>query len=45
MFLTDPEDFELWLNLDAAATLGITIPADLEASAAVLIKDGKKIVK
>lgn len=45
VFLTDPEDFELWLNLDAAATLGITIPADLEASAAVLIKDGKKIVK
>lgn len=45
VFLTDPEDFELWLNLDVAATLGIAIPADVEASAAVLIKDGQKIVK
>lgn len=45
VFLTDPEDFELWFNLDAAKKLGITIPADLQSSAAVLIKDGQKIVQ
>ena len=45
VFLTDPADFELWVNLDAAKKLGITIPADIESSAAVLVKDGRKIVK
>jgi putative ABC transport system substrate-binding protein len=44
VFLTDPEDFELWFNLDVAAKLGITIPEDLKNSAAVLIQDGQKIV-
>lgn len=45
VFLTDPSDFELWFNLDVAKKLGITIPADLQATAAVVIKDGKKIVQ
>jgi putative ABC transport system substrate-binding protein len=45
VFLTDPKDFELWFNLDVAKKLGITIPADLLATAAVTIEGGKKIVK
>lgn len=45
VFLTDPADFELWFNLDAAAKLGITIPEDLLESAAVVFQDGKKIDK
>jgi putative ABC transport system substrate-binding protein len=45
VFLTDPADFELWFNLDAAENLGITIPEDLMESAAVVIQDGQKIVK
>jgi putative ABC transport system substrate-binding protein len=42
-YLTDPSDFELWFNLDTAKKLGYTIPQSLQDSAAVLIKDGKKI--
>lgn len=45
VFLTDPKDFELWFNLDSAKKLGVTIPADLLATAAVTIEGGKKIVK
>ncbi len=45
VFLTDPSDFEMWFNLDAAKKLGITIPADLLETAAVVFDGGKKIVK
>ena len=45
VFLTDPDDLELWLSLDSAKKLGITIPADLLETAAVTIEGGKKIVK
>jgi putative tryptophan/tyrosine transport system substrate-binding protein len=45
MFLTDPSDFEMWFNLDAAKKLGITVPADLLETAAVVFDGGKKIVK
>jgi len=45
MFLTDPADFEMWFNLDVAKKLGITIPADLLDTAAVVFEGGKKIVK
>ncbi len=45
IFFDDPAQFELWFNLDVAAKLGITIDQKLLDSAAVLIKDGQKIVK
>ncbi len=45
IYLTDPADFELWFNLDTAKKLGITIDQSYQDMAAVLIKDGQKIVK
>ncbi|MDD2296611.1 MAG: ABC transporter substrate-binding protein [Sphaerochaetaceae bacterium] len=45
VFLTDPEDFELWFNLDMAKKLGITISEELLASAAVLYENDKKIIQ
>lgn len=45
VFLSDPADFELWFNLDTAEALGITIPQDLQDSAAVIIQDGVKTEK
>ena len=45
VFLTDPADFEMWFNLDTAKKLGITIPADLLNTAAVVFEGGKKITK
>ncbi|MFA5569970.1 MAG: ABC transporter substrate-binding protein [Sphaerochaetaceae bacterium] len=39
-FLTDASDFELWVNLDTAKTLGITITSDVLASAAVIVENG-----
>ncbi len=42
-FMTDVEDIDLLINLDRAAELGITIPEDLMASAATLIKDGEVV--
>ncbi|WP_320127940.1 ABC transporter substrate-binding protein [uncultured Sphaerochaeta sp.] len=45
VYLTDPADFELWFNLDTAKKLGYTIPQSLQDTAAVLIKDGKKIIQ
>lgn len=43
VFMTSVEDIDLLVNMDLAAKLGITIPADLEAKAATLIKDGNII--
>jgi putative ABC transport system substrate-binding protein len=45
IFLTDPTDFELWVNLDQAKKLNINISNDLLDSASVLIENGKKVVK
>ncbi len=45
VFMTDPLDFELWINLDTAAKIGITVPADIIESASVIIKDGEKTVQ
>lgn len=45
VFLSDPADFELWFNLDVAKKLGITIPADLIESAAVVIENDQKIIQ
>ena len=45
IFLEDPADFELWFNLDTAKKLGITIPEENLAAAAVVIENGEKIEK
>jgi putative tryptophan/tyrosine transport system substrate-binding protein len=44
VFMTDPSDFELWINLDTAAKIGITVPADIIDSASVVIVNGEKKV-
>lgn len=38
--LSDPSDFELWINLDTAKTLGISIPQEQIDAAAVIIENG-----
>ena len=45
VYITDPTKFELWFNLDTAKKLGYTIPQSLQDGAAVLIKDGVKIIQ
>ncbi len=45
VFLTDPAEFELWVNLDVAARLGITIPQDILDSAKVLVQNGQKTIR
>lgn len=42
-FMTSVDDIDLLINLDLAEKLGITIPADLEAKAATIIKNGEII--
>lgn len=42
-FMTDPSDISLYINLDVAGTLGISVPEDLQKQAVTLIKDGKNI--
>ena len=42
VFLAEPSDFELWLNLDVANKLGITFPSSLLDEAAVIYENGKK---
>lgn len=39
-FMTSVDDIELVVNLDVAKELGISIPADLIAKAATVVKDG-----
>jgi len=43
--LTDPTQFELWLNEDNAEKLGITFSSELLDSATVVIKDGNRVDK
>ena len=45
VFLEDPNDFELWFNLDVADRLNIKIDEDLVNNAAVIYKNGQKIVQ
>lgn len=45
VYLTEPEEFELWFNLDTAKALGIKIDQKLLDSAAVIIENGVKTVK
>lgn len=42
VFLMEPSDFELWVNLDTAKKLGITIPSSLLDEAAVIYENGMK---
>jgi putative ABC transport system substrate-binding protein len=42
VFLEDPADFELWINLDVAKKLGLTIPQNLLDEAAVIYENGVK---
>ena len=44
IFMTDPSDIDLLLNLDVAKDLGVTFPEEAVKNAATLVKDGK-IVK
>ncbi|MCF7941375.1 MAG: ABC transporter substrate-binding protein [Spirochaetia bacterium] len=42
VFMTKPTDIELWINLDIAKRLGITVPADIIDGATVIIENGVK---
>jgi len=44
IFMTEPSDIDLLLNLDVAKDLGVTFPEEAVKNAATLVKDGK-IVK
>ena len=41
MFMTSVEDIDLLLNLDVAAELGISFPAELIENAATIIENGE----
>ena len=41
VFMTDPGDVDLLVNLDQAKFLGLTIPDDIIAKANTIIKEGK----
>jgi len=43
VFMTDPSDMDLLINLDVAKTLGLTFPDDVIEKANTQIKDGKLI--
>ncbi len=45
IFITDPTEFELWFNLDRARALGISIPQELIAGAAVIHDQGERITR
>ena len=40
LFLTDPSDLDLLINLDVAAELGIAVPDRLLADASIVIENG-----
>ncbi len=42
VFLSEPSDFELWLNQDAAKSLGISIPQSLLDEASVIYENNVK---
>ncbi|HNX22830.1 MAG TPA: ABC transporter substrate-binding protein [Spirochaetota bacterium] len=45
VFMTEPSDVDLLLNLDVAKKLGITIPEKLISQASRIVKDGKMTKK
>lgn len=42
VFMTKPSDISLWINLDVAKALGLSIPADILSGATVIIENGEK---
>jgi putative ABC transport system substrate-binding protein len=40
VFMTDPNDVDLLLNMDVAKKLGLTFPADVVAKANTIIEHG-----
>jgi putative ABC transport system substrate-binding protein len=45
IFMTDASDVDLLLNMDVAAALGLTFPADVVAKANTIVEGGKLIKK
>ena len=45
VFMTDPSDFELWINLDNAKKINITVPSEVIDAASVVIENGVKTEK
>ncbi|MCK5156684.1 MAG: ABC transporter substrate-binding protein [Spirochaetales bacterium] len=45
VYMTDPSDFELWVNLDTAKKINLTVPADVIEAASVVIENGVKTEK
>jgi len=43
LYMTDPSDVDLLINMDVAAKLGLSIPEDIVSSANKVIKNGKLI--
>ena len=43
VFMTDPSDVDLLINMDVAENLGLTFPEEMVQSANTIIKDGKPI--
>jgi putative ABC transport system substrate-binding protein len=41
VYMTEPGDVDLLINLDVAARLGLTFPEDVRASANKIIENGK----
>ncbi len=42
VFMTEQEDFELWINLDTAAKIGLKLSDQLVSTASVIIENGVK---
>lgn len=45
VFMTDPGDVDLLINMDVAERLGLTFPADVLAKANTIIQNGKRVKK
>jgi putative tryptophan/tyrosine transport system substrate-binding protein len=43
LFMTDPSDIDLYINMDVADKLNISVPADLQENASSLIKGGVNV--
>lgn len=44
-YMTEPDEIELWINLDEAKALGLTIDQELLDSASVIIENGEQKTK
>lgn len=43
LFMTDPSDIDLYINMDIADRLGIEVPGELQDNASTLIKGGSNV--